>query len=320
MLGYVARRVASLVAVLLASTVLVFVLLHLAPGDPATVLLGGRPATAAELQSIRDKYDLEKPLPVQYAAWLGRVGHGDLGESVAARDTVAHVVGPRLGTTLLLTLYAMILILVIGIPLGIASGVFRSGFFDLASTFGSLAFASVPAYVMGLVLLVLFGVELHWFPTLGGGEGGLGDRLYHLTLPAISLALSSMALVSRVTRSAVVAELASEHVDAARIRGFSERRVVVKHALRGALIPVLTVSGVVFGYLLAGAILVEYTFGISGIGSLLVSAVQGKDFAVVQAIALIVTAEFLVLSLVVDLLYGVVDPRVKLAGAGGSVS
>jgi peptide/nickel transport system permease protein len=313
MLGYIARRLASLIAVLLASSVLVFALLHLAPGDPATVLLGGRPATAQALKSIRDKYQLDKPLPVQYAAWVGRVVRGDLGESVAGRDTVAHVLGPRLGTTLLLTLYAMTLMVVIGIPIGILSGVYRSGFLDFAATFGSLAFASIPAYVMGLVLLVVFGVELSWFPTLGGGEGGIADRLYHLTLPAIALAFASMALVSRVTRSAVIGELASEHVEAARIRGFSERRVVLKHAVRGALIPVLTVSGVVFGYLLAGAILVEYTFGINGIGSLLVSSVQSKDFTVVQAIALIVTAEFLILSLVVDLLYGVVDPRVKLA-------
>jgi peptide/nickel transport system permease protein len=162
----------------------------------------------------------------------------------------------------------------------------------------------------------VFGVELAWFPTLGGGDPTVSSRLSHLTLPAISLALASLALISRVTRSAMISELASEHVAAARIRGFRERRVVLKHAVRGALIPVLTVSGVVFGYLLSGAILVEYTFGINGIGSLLVTSVQSKDFAVVQAIALILTAEFLLLSFVVDLVYGVIDPRVKLVTEG----
>jgi peptide/nickel transport system permease protein len=243
--------------------------------------------------------------------------HGDFGQSVLGHDTVAHVVLPRLGNTLLLTLFATILMLAIGIPLGIVSGVFRNGIVDNASTFGALTFASVPAYVMGLVLIVIFGVELAWFPTLGSGEGqGFGEHLYHLTLPSIALAFSCLALISRITRSAMISELASEYVDAARLRGFSERRVVLKHAVRGALVPVVTVTGALFGYLLAGAILVEYTFGINGVGSLLVTSVQGNDYAVVQAIALLVTAEFLIISFVVDLLYGVIDPRVRLTSRG----
>jgi peptide/nickel transport system permease protein len=317
MLRYAVRRLLALLAVLLASTVLVFVLLHLAPGDPATTLLGGRPATPGALHSLTERYGLDRPLYVQYGKWLGNLAHGDLGESVIGRDSVAHVVAPRMGTTLLLTVYAMAIMLVLGLLIGILSAVFRSGPVDVASTVGALGFASVPAYVTGVVLVVVFGVELAWFPTLGAGDPTVGSRLSHLTLPAISLALASLALVSRVTRSAMIAELASEHVAAARIRGFRERRIVLKHAVRGALVPVLTVSGVVFGYLLSGAILVEYTFGINGIGSLLVSSVQSKDFAVVQAIALILTAEFLLLSFVVDLIYGVIDPRVKVAGDGG---
>lgn len=312
MLGYVLRRLATTVVVLLISTVIVFGMLHLAPGNPAIVLLGGRAPTPAAIKNLTNEYGLNKPLPVQYVIWLNHVVHGNLGESVAARDTVAHVVLPRLGTTLRLTVFAMLLMLLIGIPIGIASAVFRNGAVDFSSTVGTLAFASIPSYVMGLVLIVVFGVELAWFPTLGGGGGGsFLSQVHHLTLPAIALALASMAFISRVTRSAMIKEVSSEHVEACRIRGFSERRVVLKHALRGALIPVVTVSAVMFGYLLAGAILVEYVFGINGIGSLLVSSAEGKDFAVVQAIILIVTAEFLVLNLIVDLLYGIIDPRVR---------
>jgi len=296
------------------TTVLVFAMLHLAPGNPAIILLGGRPATPAALHNITARYGLDKPLPVQYGVWLSKALRGDFGESVAARDTVAHVVWPRLGTTFFLTAYAMLIMLAVGIPLGMLSAVFRNGKTDVAATAGALTFASVPSYVVGLALIIIFGVELAWLPTFGGGEsGGFAGRLSHLTLPAIALALASMAFISRVTRSAMIKELSSEHVEALRIQGFSERRIVLKHAVRGALIPVVTVSGVMFGYLLAGAILVEYVFAINGIGTLLIESVQGRDFAVVQAITLIVVAEFLILSLVVDLLYGVIDPRVRLS-------
>jgi peptide/nickel transport system permease protein len=317
MLAYVLKRVAVQLLVLLASSVVIFGMLRLAPGDEATVLLGGHPGTPAQLASIRAKYDLNKPLPVQYLKWLSRAVQGDLGDSVSARDTVAHVLSPRLETTLLLTVYASIIMIILGVGLGMLSAVFRNGFVDLASTAGALTFAAVPAYVAGLVLILVFGVQLHWFPTLGGGEGGsFATRLDHLTLPAIALALSAMALISRVTRSAMITALDSEHVEGARIRGFTERRVVFKHALRSALVPVVTISGVQCGYLLAGAILVEYTFGLNGIGSLLVQSVQNKDFAVVQAVALLITVAFLMISLVVDLLYCVIDPRVRLARGG----
>jgi peptide/nickel transport system permease protein len=242
---------------------------------------------------------------------------GNFGESVSARDSVWNVIRPRLETTVLLTTFAAILMVLLGVPIGILSAVFRNGLVDVSATAGSLAFAAIPAYVVGLVLIVVFGVELKWFPTLGGGEaGGFNGRLDHLTLPAIALSLSAFALVSRVTRSSMISALESEHVEGARIRGFSERRVVLKHGLRSALVPVVTIAGVQTGYLLAGAILVEYTFGLNGIGRLLVTSVQNKDYAVVQAIALLITAAFLVISLVVDLLYGIIDPRVRLVRRG----
>ena len=313
MIRYLLRRAASMLLVLVASSVVVFGFLHLAPGDPAKILLAGRPTTEQALDAIRQKYALDEPLPVQYVTWAGEIIHGDLGDSIKERDTVVHVLTPRLGTTLALTAYAALLMLLVGIPLGIASAVYRSGPVDVVASTGALVVASIPAYVSAVVLIAVFAVALGWFPALGVGSGAL-DMVYHLTLPAIALALSALAIVSRVTRLSMIEALQTEYVETARIRGFSGRRVVLKHAFRSALIPVVTISGVVVGYLLSGAILVEYAFGLNGVGALLVGSVQGLDYAVVQAIALLFTAEFLLINLGVDLLYAVIDPRLRLAG------
>lgn len=313
MIRYLLRRLASMLLVLAASTVVVFAFLHLAPGDPAQILLAGRPTTTEALEAVRQKYALDQPPPAQYATWVGHIIQGDLGDSIKERDSVIHVIAPRIGTTLALTVYAALLMLLLGIPLGIASAVYRSGPVDVAASTGALVAASVPAYVSAVVLIAVFAVALGWFPALGVGSGGL-DTIYHLTLPAVALALSALAIVSRVTRLSMIETLRTEFVETARIRGFSRRRVVLKHALRSALIPIVTVSGVVVGYLLSGAILVEYAFGLNGVGALLVGSVQGLDYAVVQAIALLFTAEFLLINLGVDLLYAVIDPRLRLSG------
>jgi peptide/nickel transport system permease protein len=316
-LRYVGIRLVTTVGVLLASTVIVFFLLHVGPGDPATLLNGGHAPNAATIKYFDARYGLNHPLPVQYGIWLWHLVHGDFGLSIAAHSSVTSVLGPRISLTLLLTAYAVVLMVVFGVLIGVLSGVVRNGPFDLLATLGSLTFTAIPTYVTGVVLAVLFGIDLAWFPAEGGGStGSLLTRLDHLTLPAVALALSSLALVSRITRSAVIGELESDHVFGARVRGFSSARVVLKHALRGSMIPVVTIVGAQIGYLLSGAIVIEYAFGLNGLGTLLVESVQGKDYAVVQAIALLVTAEFLTISLMVDLLYGVIDPRVRLAGGG----
>jgi peptide/nickel transport system permease protein len=314
-LTYLARRFATTLIVLLTSTVIVFFLLHLGPGSPATLLNGGHPPNAATIRYFDSRYGLNRSLPVQYGIWLSHLLHGNFGQSIAAHASVGSVLSPRISLTLLLTAYAVVIMVVLGVATGILSGIVRNGPFDLFATLGSLSFTAVPSYVTGVVLAVVFGVDLAWFPAEGGGDAGsLITRLDHLTLPAIALALSSLALVSRITRSAVIGELESDHVFGARVRGFSSGRVITKHALRGSMIPVVTIVGAQIGYLLSGAIVIEYAFGLNGLGTLLVSSVQGKDYAVVQAIALFVTAEFLLISLIVDLLYGVIDPRIRLAG------
>jgi len=315
MFRYVVTRMAMQFAVLIASTLIIFFLLHLAPGNPATLLNGGHPPSPATLKYFNGLYGFNRPLPVQYLIWLRHLLEGNFGVSVATRTSVASVIAPRIGLTLFLTVFAVAIMVVIGVPLGIVSAVFRSGPTDFLASVGTLTFTAIPTYVTGVVMAVVFGVELQWFPALGGGDtGSFFTRLDHLTLPAVALGLSSLALASRITRSAVIGELEKPHITGARARGFSGGRVVAKHAVRGSLVPVVTIVGAQIGYLLGGAVVIEYAFGLNGLGTLLVSSVQGKDYAVVQAIALFITAEFLLISLVVDLLYGVIDPRVRLVG------
>ena len=315
MARYLAGRIVMLIAVLITSTIIIFILLHLAPGNPATLLNGGHPPSPATLKYFNRLYGLDRPLPIQYLIWLRHLVEGNLGQSVATRTSVSSVILPRIGLTLFLTIYAVAIMVVIGVPLGVLSAVFRSGPTDFLASVGSLTLTAIPTYVTGVVMAVVFGVVLNWFPALGGGDtGSFLTRLDHLTMPAIALGLSSLALASRITRSAVIGELEKPHVTGARARGFSSTRVVAKHGVRGALVPVVTIVGAQVGYLLGGAVVIEYAFGLNGLGTLLVSSVQGKDYAVVQAIALFITAEFLIISFVVDLLYGVIDPRVRLVG------
>jgi peptide/nickel transport system permease protein len=309
--GYVLRRALGAIPLLLVTSFIVFSFLHLAPGSPEQVLLGGKNVDLETLQAIRDRYRLDDPFLVQYWAWLKHALTGDLGESIVFRDTVAHVVGPRIVPTLQLAVYALVLIAVFGLAMGIASGIRRGSLLDTAVSAVTLVGSSISTYVSGILLIAVFSVAVGWFPVFGLGGGGL-DRVYHLTLPAIALAVALSALVARCARASLALTLEQEFVETARSRGFSERRVVGKHALRNALIPVLTITGLVFGFLIAGAVLVEYTFGLNGLGALLIQAVRTKDFAVVQAVTLLFTAAFIIINLGVDLLYAVVDPRVRL--------
>ena len=315
MIGYVAKRTGMLLVVLFASTIVVFLLLHMAPGNPAVILNGGHPPSRATLKYFDKLYGLNRPLPVQYLVWLEHLLEGNLGESAVSRTSVVSVLAPRVSLTLFLTGYAIVIMVLVGVPLGVLSGVLRNGPIDFLATSASLALSAIPNYVTAVVMVVLFALELPLFPALGGGgTGSFLTRLYHLTMPAIALGLASTALASRTTRSAVIGELESPHVLGARARGFSEPRVVGKHALRGALVPIITIVGANTGYLLGGAVVIEQAFGLNGLGNLLVTSVENKDYAVVQGIALFITAEFLVINFIVDLLYGVIDPRVRLLG------
>ena len=315
-LRFVAGRVLAIAGTLLATSVLVFASVHMAPGDPESFLLKGRPTTPEAVAAVRAQYHLDDSLPAQYLQWLGGVLHGDFGRSLQFRQDVGGLVADRLPTSGLLIAYAAVLMLVAGTALGVA-GALRPGIVDRAILLVTTAATATPAFVAAIVLISLLSINLGWFPAFGNGEGLL-DRLYHLTLPAIALALSLVGLLARVTRSATLDELAREHVEVARSRGIPERLVVRRHVLRNALGPIVTVAGVVVSTLLVTTVIVETAFGLSGIGSLLVQAVTAQDFPVVQAICLLIVAAFVVTNLLVDLLYPLIDPRVRLGGERGA--
>jgi peptide/nickel transport system permease protein len=308
---YVLRRLLGAIPLLIITSFIVFSFTYIAPGSPEQVLVAGRNVDQETLQAIRDRYHLDDPFLVQYGNWLKNAATGDLGESIVFSDSVTGVVVPRVLPTVELALYALVLILVFGFPLGLLSGVKRDSYLDTSLSGLLLVGASISTYVSGILLIAVFAVALGWFPVFGLGSSGL-DRIYHLTLPAIALAIALSALVARVTRAALGTALQQEFVETARSRGFSERRVIGKHALRSALVPVVTITGLVFGFLIAGAVLVEFTFGLNGLGALLIQAVRTRDFPVVQGVTLVFTVAFILINLLVDLLYAFVDPRVRL--------
>ena len=310
------RRLAGSALLILASSFVVFSLIHISPGDPVNIILGGRHVDQVTIDAIRHRYLLDQPFLLQYLHWLGNALQGDLGESIYYRAPVMSVIGPRIMPTLQLALYAGLIVVVVGLVLGVSTAVRRGTMADAAGSLFMLVASSVSPYVSGILLILVFAVTLDLFPVFGLGEG-LAGRIHHLTLPACALAFALFALLGRVTRASLSQALEREYVETARARGFSERRVVLKHALRSALIPVVTVTGVIIGYLISGAVLVEYTFGLNGLGALLIEAVQNRDFAVVQGVVLVFTVAFLVINFVVDMLYLLIDPRTRLAKANG---
>ncbi|MET8699867.1 ABC transporter permease [Kitasatospora sp. NPDC058032] len=312
MLGFLVRRLLGLAATLIVASFLVFGALYLAPGRPETFLTQGRSISPETLASIRAQYHLDDPLPVRYWDWITGVLHGDLGQSLVFRQDVAGLLAPRVGSTLLLTLYAAVLIVVFGVLAGVVSGL-RGGRLDTVALIVTSTGFAVPTFFAALLLMDLFAVQLGWFPVFGSGEG-LTDRLWHLTLPAIALAIPSGAVVARITRTAITEEKDSEHVTTAVGRGLPRSLVVRRHVLRNALLPVTTIVGVNIAALIAGATVVEKAFALDGLGSALVDAVNQKDFAVVQAIALALVAAFGLVNLAVDVLYAWLDPRFKLGG------
>ena len=315
MAWYVVRRLLGAIPLLLITSFIVYSFLHLAPGSPEQVLLAGKNVDLQTLHAIREKYHLDDSFLLQYWHWLTNVLSGDLGDSIVFNDTVANVVVPRILPSLELSAYALLLIMVFGLSMGIVSGIRRNSPLDTAVSGITLVGSSISTYVSGILLIAVFSVALGWFPVFGLGGNGL-DRVYHLTLPAIALAIALTALVARTARASVGNAMEQEFVETARSRGFTERRVIGKHALRNGLIPVITISGLVFGFLISGAVLVEYTFGLNGLGALLIQAVRTKDFAVVQAITLLLTVAFILINLAVDLLYVAIDPRVRLQRSG----
>lgn len=287
-----------------------FGLVRLAPGDPVVIVLGGKKVDPATMEVLRHQFGLVGDPITQYIAWLGRALQGDLGQSFRLRQDVVSVISERLPLTLELIGLSMIIAIAVAIPLGVIQAHKRNSFIDYAGSLLALIGLSSPVYFTAIVGVLVFAVGLGWLPAFGAGNDPL-DQLHHLILPAVSLALGTIALTSRMTRSAMLEALSSDYIEAARAKGLPERTILVKHALRNALIPVVTVTSLQVGFLLVGSVLVETTLGLGGLGSLITDAIQNRDYPVIQATVLLLTVAFSVLNLVTDLVYAVIDPRIR---------
>ena len=305
MLDYLIRRLAGTIPVLLAVTILVFLFVQLLPGDPAR-LVAGPDATPQDIAAVRADMGLDRPLVMQYLRYIGQTVQLHLGRSIKTHQPVSELIGERFMPTLWLTVFAMLWAVIAGVGIGVLSGVKRGRWQDQSAMVVAISGLSFPGFWLGLLLIDLFSVRLGWFPT--GGYGGW----QHFPLPAFTLGIGVAAVMARFTRSAFVEITGEDYVRTARAKGVPERGVVWKHTLRNALIPVITLTGLQFGFLLGGAIVVETVFAWPGLGRLLVDSVTYRDYPVIQAEILLFSFEFMLINLIVDLLYGLVNPEIRL--------
>jgi ABC-type dipeptide/oligopeptide/nickel transport system permease component len=301
------RRLAVAVPVLFGVSLLVFLILHLIPGDPAQIMLFGSNPTPQQVQNLRVELGLDKPLPVQYALYVGRLLHGDLGQSFITGRPIAEEIAARFPSTLELTLAAMLIAVLIGVPIGILGGVRPNSWADRVSSGFAVLGVAVPYFWFGLVLVMVFAVRLQVLPSLGVGSPQA------IVLPALSLGWGLSAIIARLLRNNLVEIYQQAYMQVARAKGLSQSMMLYRHALKNALIPVVTILGLQFGNVLSGAVVVEVIFGRPGIGSYLVSAIQAKDIPVVQSVVLFIAVLYILINLVVDVLYGLLDPRIRMS-------
>ena len=310
LLLYVGRRLVTSAVLLLLLTFITFSLLKMAPGSPVRLLLGTRPATPANLASIRQEFHLNESFWSQYWQWLTGVLHLQFGQSIATLAPISQLLGQAVGVSVELALLGAVVAVVGGLLLGVLAAVYQESHFDRSLVVLSIFGVSSPAFVTGIVLILIFSVELNWLPAYGTGSGGM-DTVRHLILPGLALGLSAMALVVKITRTTMVRELASDYVTFARARGASRTRATVVYALRNALIPIVTSAGLVFSYLIVGAVLIEVVFTLPGLGTMLVAGVTSHDIPVVQAVTLTIGIVVIGINLVTDIAYLLLDPRVQ---------
>ncbi|MFE7243106.1 ABC transporter permease [Streptomyces sp. NPDC057580] len=308
----VMHRLARMVPLVFLVSVAVFGLVHLIPGDPAVTLAGDNP-TPEQVESIRTALGLDRPVVIQYVDWLRHVLQGDLGASLYQRTPVVEGIAGRLPITLSLTLAAMVVALVIGVPAGVVAASRRGSWIDRAVTVLTTIGIAVPSFWLGLVLIVVFSLQLQWFPAVGYTHFTEGPAmwLWQITLPAITLGVHGAAELARHTRSAMHDALGQDYVRTARAQGLPGGRVLAKHALKNAGVPVLTIAGFQFSILMGGAVIVEQIFGIPGLGSLAIDAVIQKDLPVIQGVVLVAALIVMLTNLLVDLAYGYLNPKVR---------
>jgi peptide/nickel transport system permease protein len=310
---YLLRRIIEIVPVLLVVTIVVFTILHLTPGDPARVMLGDM-ATEADVLRLRESLGLERPLYVQYFTFLGNLARGDLGQSLALDRSVFQALMERVEPTIVLTLLSLAVALVVGVVTGVIAAVYHNRLADQLLSTLALVGVSIPNFWLGLLLILVFAVRFGWFPAAGYppiSEGGLVQSLHYLILPSIALGLSQASIISRITRSTMLDIFRQDFVRTAVAKGAGPRLVVIRHVFVNALVPVITVVGLVLAALLSGAVVIETVFAIPGLGRLVISSIARRDYPVIQGVVLLTALVYVLVNLVVDMLYTVVDPRVR---------
>jgi ABC-type dipeptide/oligopeptide/nickel transport system permease component len=305
-LTYVGRRILAVVPVLFGVTLAVFSMLFLVPGDPVKIMLAEFVTTPDQIAQMRAQLHLDEPVLKQYGRFVGNALRGDLGVSIRSRRPVAAEITENIGSTGQLALASMLVAIGLGVPLGLVAALGRNSWLDVAAMVVALLGVAMPSFWLGFLLIFVFSLHLGWLPATGGGD------LPHLVMPAVALGMIAAAIIARLTRSSMLEVLGQDYVRTARAKGLGSGSVVVRHALRNALIPVVTVFGLQFGNLLAGAVIVETVFSRPGLGRLIVGGILTKDFPLVQGTVLFVAAAYVLINVVVDVAYAYVDPRIRI--------
>jgi len=313
MLTFIVRRLIMTIAILFIVSLIVFTIMHLLPGDPVAIMLGDQ-ASVEEIERLRTELGLDKPLPVQYANWLLDVLHGDLGRSISYNEDVGRLIRERLPITFHIGLSAFLLAIVIGIPAGITAAVRRGGWLDSLITVTANLGMAVPVFWLGILGVYLFSLKLGWLPVQGYTSPfeDLRQSLRQTVMPIVLLSLGSLATLARQTRSSMLEVIRQDYIRTARAKGVKENRVIMRHALRNALIPIITILGMGLASLVGGSVFIEQVFNIPGMGRLMVQSIFGKDYVVVQSVVLIVASVVALGNLAVDVAYGLIDPRIRL--------
>ena len=309
MLRFLGLRLLHTLPVIVGITLTAFVLIHAVPGDPIRIMLGGK-ATQEHIDEVEHRLGIDRPLPEQYLRFVGGLPQGDLGTSIILRRPVSAVVGARIGPSVLLLAYGTAIALALALPLGIASALRRNRLADHLIRLLTLVAFAMPAFWLGLILIRNLALDLGWFPVSGYGQG-LIDHIHHLTLPAITIGVFLAAMLIRSLRSSLLEVFSAEYIEAARARGLSETRIVLKHALRNSLIATITVLAVNLGWLISSAVVIEKVFDVPGVGQLLVDSIYTRDFPTIQGLTLVFGLIVIAINLLADLSYALVDPRVR---------
>ena len=313
MLGYVAKRILATIPVMLIVAVFVFLMLRLAPGDPAAVIAGDY-ATTEDVERIREQLGLNEPIPVQLAQWIGQLMQGDLGQSIFSKKPVTELIGQRIEPTLLLALTTIVFSVLVAVPLGTIAAWRAGSFVDRGVMMFSVGGFSVPVFVLGYILIYILAMQLKVMPVQGYKSpfsDGIGPFFYHITLPTLTLSVIFIALIARMTRASVIEVLEEDYIRTARAKGQSEFKILLRHALRNAAVPIVTVIGIGIALLIGGVVVTESVYNIPGLGRLVLDAVLARDYPIIQGLILFFSFIYIMINLLIDLSYTLFDPRIR---------